>query len=220
MSKPNECEVNQALCHQINVMGTRHVSEACSIVNARLVFLSTDFVFGDHGPYSEEDLYDPVNYYGQSKMEAEQWIMDAGLPFSIVRTVLVYAAQKDGMQPTFLQWVKARLEQGQTLRVFTDQLRTATYVLDLVKSLETIIQQQASGIFHICGREVLSPYQMACAVAKGLGYDNRKIEPVTRADFQEAARRPRNSTLKIDKANRELGFNPKSFFEVLPLLIA
>jgi dTDP-4-dehydrorhamnose reductase len=218
MSKPNDCEVQQEFCYDVNVQATKYVADACTSIGCKLIFMSTDFVFGDDGPYAETDAYAPVNYYGQSKVLAEQLVQHSTLHWAIVRTVLVYGKQLSGLSPTFPQWVKGQLEKGSAIRVFTDQFRTATYVLDLVKGIDAIIQQNATGIFHVCGEETFTPYDIACKVATYFNYDTALVQPATRADFAEPARRPIRSTLHITKAKTELGFQPHSFSEALPLI--
>jgi len=218
MSKPNDCEFQQELCYDVNVQATKYVVDACKVIGCKLIFMSTDFVFGDDGPYTETDTYAPVNYYGQSKWWARQLVQDSTLNWGIVRTVLVYGKQLAGLSPTFPQWVKGQLEKGSTIRVFTDQFRTATYVLDLVKGIDAILQKNATGIFHICGEETFTPFDIACKVATHFNYDAALVQPVTRADFAEAARRPIRSTLHIAKAKSECGYQPHSLSEVLPYI--
>ncbi|HSC52085.1 MAG TPA: SDR family oxidoreductase [Phnomibacter sp.] len=215
MSKPNDCELQQELCYQVNVEATQYVIDACKATKSKLLFMSTDFVFGDNGPYAEEDQYAPVNYYGESKMLAEQFVKESGLHWAIVRTVLVYGKQEPGMQPTFPQWVSGQLQQGKNIKVFTDQLRSATYVQDLVCGIDAIVQQNAKGIFHIAGEEVYTPYGIAQLVAAHFAYNPELVQPATRADFAEPARRPICSTLDITKAKSELGYKPHSLSAVL-----
>lgn len=218
MSKPNDCEVQQALCYAVNVQATQHVVDACTANNCRLLFMSTDFVFGDDGPFAEDDAYNAVNYYGQSKVLAEAVVKNSGLHWSIVRTVLVYGPQLPGLHPTFPQWVWGNLQQGKPIRVFTDQYRTATYVADLVDGIAAITMQNATGVFHLCGEEIFTPFDIAQLVAVHGGFDTQLVQPVTRAEFTEPARRPIRSTLNIHKAKSELGFAPRSLSQVLPLL--
>jgi dTDP-4-dehydrorhamnose reductase len=216
MSKPNDCEVEQQLCYEVNVNATRYVVEACRQTGSRLVYMSTDFVFGDHGPFAEDDNYDPVNYYGHSKVLAEAIVKESELDWSIVRTVLVYGKQLPGLSPTFPQWVKLNLDQGKSIRVFTDQYRTPTYVPDLVNGINAIVKQEAAGIFHLCGAETFTPFDIAQRIVSHFGLNASLVQPVTRLEFAEKARRPIRSTLHIHKAASELGFVPRSLADVLP----
>ena len=219
MSKPNDCEEQQTLCYAVNVQATQHVIDACTAINCRLLFMSTDFVFGDNGPFTEDDAYNAVNYYGQSKVLAEGLVKNSGLLWSIVRTVLVYGPQLPGLNPTFPQWVWRNLQEGKTIRVFTDQYRTATYVADLTEGIVSIIEQKANGVYHLCGEETFTPFDIAQLVAAHGSFDAKLVQPVTRAEFAEPARRPIRSTLHIAKAKSELGYAPRSLSQVLPLLV-
>lgn len=218
MSKPNDCEVQQDLCTLINVDATARVIAVCKAMNCRLLFMSTDFVFGDNGPFAEDDVYDPVNFYGLSKVRAEEMVKASAIDWSIVRTVLVYGKQEAGMHATFPQWVKYNLEQGKAIRVFTDQFRTATYVEDLVDGIDRMVQQGAKGIYHLSGEEMTTPFDFARKVASFLGFHQSLVQPTTRLEMPETARRPIRSALTIEKAKSELGYAPRSLHEVLPSL--
>ncbi len=208
MSSPNVCEVEQDLTRKVNVDATRYLAEWAKEHGAHFLHLSTDFVFGDHGPFSEEDTYGPVNFYGQSKVEAEQAIMETGGRWAIIRPVLIYGYAYAGGHGSFPQWVKGELEAGNHIRVFTDQYRTATYVDDLVWGIDQIIRKEKTGKWHLCGPGIITPYHFALQIAVHLGLDQNLISPVTSGEMQELAKRPVHSTLHISKAQNELGFSP------------
>jgi len=216
MSKPNDCELQRELCYTTNVQATQHVIDACKAVGAKLIFMSTDFVFGHYGPYTETDAYCPVNYYGESKMMAEKLVAASGLQYAIVRTVMVYGEKLQGQNNTFLHWVKDNLEQQKPIRVFTDQYRSVTYVNDLCRGIESIIDKGFQGIVHLCGKEIYTPFELALQVANYFGFDKNLVLPVTKESFPEAAMRPENSVLSIDKANGELGYATTPLAAALP----
>jgi dTDP-4-dehydrorhamnose reductase len=97
--------------------------------------------------------------------------------------------------------------------VVSDQLRTPTYVGDICKGIQTIIDKEAAGAYHFAGKDVVSPYEMALATAKVVGLDAAMIEKVTADTFPEPVIRAKRSGLKIEKAQRELGYEPVSFEE-------
>src|SRR5690606_38796644 len=151
----------------------------------------TDFVFdGKEGPYKEDDVPAPVNYYGESKLAAEEIIQQGNAHWAIVRTVLVYGNILAGTRSNVVTWVKDNLEQWKNIKVVDDQVRTPTYVEDLSKSILLIIQHNAEGIYHISGKEVLTPYQMAVQVADYFSLDKSLMEKVNAATFSQPARRP------------------------------
>jgi len=220
MSKPNDCELQKELCHKVNVQGTHYVMEACKSIGAKLIFTSTDFVFGHYGPYTEAHDYCPVNYYGESKVLAEKLVIASGLPYAVVRTVMVYGKKLQGQNNTFLHWVKENLQQQKAIKVFTDQYRSVTFVNDLCSGIESIISKCFVGIVHLCGAEVFTPFQLAVAVADYFNFDKSLLLPVTKETFPEMAVRPQNSVLIIDKAMHQLNYRATRLKNALPQIFA
>jgi dTDP-4-dehydrorhamnose reductase len=215
MGKPDECEQNQMQAYVVNVEGTVHLLINAAEHKSFFIFVSTDFVFdGERGMYKEEDQRRPVNYYGRTKMEAEDAVMNYEYDWSIVRTVLVYGKPQTG-RDNLLTVVKNKLEKGESYNVFNDQVRTPTYVEDLADSITTIIEKRATGVLHISGEEILTPYKMAIKTAERFQLDKSLINKVTAADLSQPARRPLKTGFNIDKAKKELGFQPTPFSEGL-----
>ncbi|MCW3113325.1 MAG: family NAD(P)-dependent oxidoreductase [Segetibacter sp.] len=210
LSKPDECENDKKYCLQVNVDATNHLltSGKC-----HFIYISTDFVFGEDGPHGEDAETGPLNFYGESKLLAEKMVAQSGQKFTIVRPVFIYGAAGPGMRPSFLHWVKNNLEQRKQIKVVSDQSRTPTYAEDICKGIEKIMSGGFVGFYNLAGKDILSPYEMAIKTAKVLGLDTSLIENVTAETFPEAVRRAKRSGLKIDKARRELGYDPVSFEE-------
>jgi dTDP-4-dehydrorhamnose reductase len=127
---------------------------------------------------------------------------------------LVYGHPRGGRE-NILTTVTAKIKNGEEVKIFNDQLRTPTYVEDLAGAIKTIIDKRATGIFHISGKDVLTPYEMAVAAAKHLNLNERLIKKVTEKDFDQPARRPLKTGFDISKAKSLLGYNPISFQEGL-----
>jgi len=213
MSKPNDCHFNQEECILQNVTATNYIINSCKYSGANLLYLSTDFIFGENGPHSEEDIPLPLNFYGESKLKAEKLVKNSGLHWAIVRPVLIYGKQLPGTPPSFLQWVKNSLEKKQPIKVVNDQFRTPTLVTDICEGIYSIIQHDEQGVFHLSGNEILTPYQMAIMLAKEYQLDETLITAVTSDTFPEPVKRTKHSGLKNDKAKKVLGFNPRSFVD-------
>jgi dTDP-4-dehydrorhamnose reductase len=215
MGKPDECEAQQWQAYLVNVEGTVTLLMNAADQRSFFVYVSTDFVFdGSKGSYREEDKTGPVNYYGKTKQEAEEAVMEYEGDWAIVRTVLVYGQLLSG-RSNILTIVKDKLEQGQSYNVVDDQFRTPTYVEDLADGIVRIVNRQAKGIYHLSGEDLLTPYQMALLTADHLGLDKNLIHRATAADFSQPARRPANTSLIIEKAKQVLGYAPVSFEEGL-----
>ncbi len=215
MSKPDECELDKEKAYRVNVEGTMNLLEKAVIHNCFFSFISTDFIFdGERGNYSEEDLAAPVNYYGQTKLMAEEKVHAYKGDWNIVRTVLVYGKPNGGRQ-NLLTVIEDKLKKGEGYSVFNDQLRTPTYVGDLANGIIAAIEKKATGIFHIAGKDQLTPYEMACKTADFLGLDKGLISKITEQDMKQTARRPPKTGFDISKAKKLLNYNPISFSEGL-----
>lgn len=215
MSKPDECELNKEAAFKTNVTGTVHLLREAGAIQCFFIFLSTDFVFsGEKGMYNEEDETGPVNYYGETKLLAENEVKKYVFGQSIVRTVLVYGKPVSGRSNILTNTANA-LQKGEQLKIFDDQVRTPTYVEDLAHGITKIIEQKTKGIYHISGEDVFTPYQMSLAVAKYLNLDASLIAKVTEAEFQQPAKRPLKTGFDISKAKKDLNYRPVPFEEGL-----
>lgn len=219
MTQVDDCERNKDLCWDTNVAATRYLLHAAEKQNTFFVFLSTDFVFdGLQGPYAEEDAVNPISYYGSSKVAAESMVRNSKLQWAIVRTVLVYGVAADPKRSNIITWVKNNLEQGKKLKVVDDQWRTPTLVQDLAIGCKLVADKKAAGIFHISGKETLTPYQMAIQTAGYFKLNTQLLEKVDAKSFTQPAKRPAKTGFVIDKAVKELGFAPHSFEEGLEIV--
>ena len=215
MTQVDECELNKIDCYNINVTATRFVVEAAKEVNAKLLYVSTDFIFdGSAGPYSEEDQPKPLNYYGSTKLSAETEVMESGLHWAIARTVLVIG-NAVGTRSNIISWVKDKLGKGERIKVVNDQFRTPTFTEDLAKGILLILEKNARGIYHISGKDLLTPYDIALKTAAHFRLDNSLIEKADVTSFSQPAVRPPRTGFHIDKARRDLGYEPLSFDEGL-----
>ncbi|MBP8115172.1 MAG: SDR family oxidoreductase [Chitinophagaceae bacterium] len=215
MSKTDECEDNRELAFNVNTQGTINLLMAAKSMSSFFIFISTDFVFdGLKGMYNEDDVPGPVNYYGQTKLLAEEKVKEYAGAWCILRTVLVYGRPQQG-RDNLLTLVKKKNENGELYKVFTDQLRTPTYVEDLAKAIISVMENKATGIFHISGIDQLSPFQMVIKMADLLSLNKELIIPITKDDLKEKAIRPPYTGFDISKAKSFLNYSPVSFDEGL-----
>jgi dTDP-4-dehydrorhamnose reductase len=214
MTNVDECELNQAACWQHNVTAVAHVVAACAEHKVHLTHLSTDFIFsGEEGPLAEDAEPGPVNFYGQSKLAAEQLVRASSGAWAIARTVLVYGVAHEYGRTNIVVWVRDSLRAGKPIKVVDDQWRTPTLAEDLAQGCWLLARQGAQGIYHISSDELLTPYAMALRVAGHFGLDQGLIEKVNASTFSQPARRPARTGFVIDKARRDLGYAPHTFAE-------
>lgn len=215
ISKVDDCELNQWEAYRANTEATVTLLENAEEYKSFFVFVSTDFIFdGERGMYKEGDIPNPINFYGKTKLDAEEAVEEYKYDWAIVRTVLVYGKPQAG-RANILTIVKDKLEKGETYNVVDDQLRTPTYVEDLADGIVAVIEKKAKGVYHLSGEDILTPYQMAVKAAEYLGLDETLIKKVTAKDFSQPAKRPPKTGFVIDKAKKELGYRPLSFDEGL-----
>jgi dTDP-4-dehydrorhamnose reductase len=219
MTQVDEAELNQEICERINVQGTSHIVLNAELYSKKLVYISTDFVFdGEKGNYAEQDDMSPVNWYGFTKMQAESIVETSDLPWAIVRTCLVYGNMLHGTRSNIISWVKDNLTAGKQIKVVSDQVRTPTYVEDLARGVLQIIEQEATGTYHLAGKDVLTPYDMAVKTADLLALDKNLMTKVDGSSFKQPGRRPLKTGFNISRARKELGFEPTSFDDALKLM--
>ncbi len=220
MTQADDCERNKDACWMANVSATRFLLHAAEKAGSFFLFLSTDFVFdGLAGPYREDDPVNPINYYGASKAAAERIVKQAKIPWAIARTVLVYGVADDPRRSNIISWVKTNLEQKKKIKVVVDQWRTPTLVQDLAEGCKLIIDKKAEGVFHLSGKDMLTPYDMAEKVADYLGLDKKLFEKVDASSFRQPAQRPAKTGFVIEKAEQALGFAPHGFEEGLKIVV-
>ncbi len=220
LTQVDECEQQPIKAWEINVTATRFIVDAAKKINAFVIFVSTNFVFdGLSGPYKEEDTVNPVSYYGSTKVAAEKAVAESGLQYAIVRTCLLYGNILFGTRSNVISWVKENLEQGKKIKVVSDQWRTPTYIEDLAKGILLIAEKKVVGLFHISGKDFLSPYDMAMATADYLHLDKSLIEKVDASVFTQPAKRPATTGFVINKAKEVLDYSPLSFIEGLKKML-
>ncbi|MBB1283952.1 SDR family oxidoreductase [Flavisolibacter sp. BT320] len=215
ISKPDECELNREAAFLSNVTGTINLLEAAADFRSHFIFMSTDFVFsGEKGFYNEEDERGPVNYYGQTKLLAEDEVAKYPFSWSLVRTVLAYGKTFSGRENIVTNTAKA-LREGRRLKIFDDQWRTPTYIEDLAAGIVSIIEKRAGGTYHLSGEDLRTPYDVAVETAHFLHLDTSLITAVKAEEFDQQAARPPKTGFDISKAKRDLDFQPLTFSEGL-----
>jgi len=219
MTNVDQCESEQEKCRILNVEAVKTLVNLAEEFSFFLLHLGTDFIFdGENGPYDELATPNPLSFYGQSKWDADQLLLQSKAKWAIARTILVYGIAEDMSRSNIILWVKKNLEEGKTIQVVTDQWRTPTLAEDLALGCFLIVEKEATGIFHISGKDLLTPYDMAIATADFFGLDKNLIAKADSSNFSQPAKRPARTGFMIKKAERLLGYQPKSFEEGIATL--
>jgi dTDP-4-dehydrorhamnose reductase len=219
MTQVDLCETERDACVANNVTAVEYLVNACEANNVRLIHVSTDFIFdGSHGPLDEQAEPKPVNFYGESKLAAENLILKSEIHWCILRTVLVYGITADMSRSNIVLWVKKSLEEGKKISVVNDQWRTPTLAEDLATGCYLAAIKEATGIYNISGEDFITPYDIATRTARFFGLDSSLITATDSTKFKQPATRPLKTGFIIDKAKRELGYKPHSFEEGLRVI--
>jgi dTDP-4-dehydrorhamnose reductase len=219
MTNVDQCETDREGCWKANVTAVENIIEACQLFNIRLVHVSTDFIFdGSRGPLDETATPAPVNYYGESKLAAEELILKSTASWCILRTVLVFGITRDMSRSNIVLWVKNNLEQGKNIQVVSDQFRTPTLAEDLAMGCYLAATKNAKGIYNISGKDFLSPYDIAIHVARFFNLNDSLITKTDSSQFKQPAKRPLITGFIIEKARKHLEYEPHSFVEGLKIL--
>ncbi len=219
MTNVDACETDRRGAWAVNVWGVETLAEAALAVGARLIHVSTDYVFdGDAGPYPEEAAPRPLNWYGATKAGGERAVL-ANSQHMVVRTIVLYG-HAPGARPNFVSWLWRELREGRRVRAATDQWGNPTLADDLAAALRGLTEAGASGLVHYGGSSFLTRYEMALAVADALGAPAELIAPVTTCKLGQRALRPLRSGLVTERAGVALGRVPVDFTDGLRTALA
>jgi len=188
----DQAEVERELCYQVNVKGTKYVAEAAKESDAKMLYISTDYVFDGQGeePFEITDQPNPINYYGETKYQGEQEVQKLLDKFFIIRTSWVFGEHGDNFVKTMLKLGRERDE----ISVVADQYGSPTYTGDLADLIVDMIKTNKYGIYHATNEGFCSWYEFAKEIFKAANIDVR-VRPVSSEEFETIAKRPYNSRL-------------------------
>jgi dTDP-4-dehydrorhamnose reductase len=189
-----EREYDQA--YLVNAVGSQYIAIASEEIGAKLVFISTDYVFDGKSdvPYSEDDQSNPASIYGKSKLAGEQYVQSYSSKYFIVRTSWLYGRYGNNFVKTMLKLSKGR----DMLTIVNDQIGSPTYTVDLVNFLSELIQTDQYGIYHASNTGSCTWYDFACAIFEEK-HKLVRITPCTTEEYKSSAPRPQYSVLEHAK---------------------
>lgn len=199
-------ERNREETKKINVGGTKIVVELCQNFKSRLIYISSNAVFDGRTPlYSETTPVNPINYYGQLKIDAENVVRESGVPWAIVRPILMYGWPYPGERDNPVVWWLRSLENSQPIKVVDNVFSKPLPAWSCADVIWALIKENRTGIYHVAGRDHISLYQFALLTAAVFGLDASLIEPVPDSYFPEIAPRPQDTSFDTTKMETELG---------------
>ncbi len=193
------CETQRELSWRVNVDGTSNVATACHEFGARLIHVSTEYVFdGEAGPYTEEDLPRPISYYGLTKLESENAVREQCSDWAIGRTTVLFG-HAPNVRRSFVAWMVDRLSRGERIRVVDDQIGSPTLADNLAQMLLAILDSDRGGVFNTVGDTILDRHAFAIMTAKLFGLDPGLIDRIKTVELNQPAPRPLKAGLVMDK---------------------
>lgn len=218
LEKLDEKAFNVNNAFATNTIGSKNIAEITEEVGAKLIYVSTDFIFdGKEDFYTEESKPMPINWYGQTKYWGEI-LSEMCSELLIIRPSYPYG-YSSAVKKDFL-WTLIELFKSQTeISLVGDYIITPTFIDDIVLGIEFSINSDLSGIFNLCGGDSKTSFEIGKIISKGMGFGNIKINKTTGEEFyKDRARRPFKTIMKNDKLERA-GFKTKTFIEAFNLIL-
>lgn len=200
---------------RVNVDATANLVRLAKRTGKNLLYISTDYVFsGDKESYVETDFPEPLSWYGRTKWEGEKLVLEVGKKGLVVRIANPYGGDEGGKKD-FVQKILERLNHKEQVIAPADQKLVPTFLEDIVMAIYRLVNLHESGIYHVVGEDVVTPFEAATQIAEVWGFDPQLVVPTTFAKyFAGRAQRPQRAILKHDKIS-ELGIKMRSFREGL-----
>lgn len=197
------CESRPRLAEEVNIRGTLNLLKRTKERNAKLVFLSTDYIFdGENGPYKEDDKPAPINVYGRTKLEAEGAIKGILKDYLIVRTAQLYGRDFHGKNSTVK--IIRNMQNNKKVYAADDFYCTPTYVGSLSKSIVELVEKDKADVYHLSGTDFINRYEYVNKIADIFMLDKNVIKRVKLKDLHLKAKRPKKAGLKVDKIKKEM----------------
>ncbi len=209
------CESQRERAFSVNADGAGHVARGCRSAGARLIHLSTDYVFDGTSrvPYTEESPPRPLNVYGESKLRGEQSIQETGGNHLILRTAWLYGRQGKNFVDTILRLASRQEE----LRVIDDQRGPPTFTRDLSRAMAQLLDKDVRGILHVTNSGSCSWFEFTQKILKTKRIPGREIQviPISSRELNRPARRPSNSVLDCSRFQKITGAKMRPWDEAL-----
>lgn len=210
------CEEHHEQAALVNSTAVSNIRENAEKYDAKLVHISTDYVFDGKktNQYTEKDIPNPISFYGESKLQGEKSLYNSN--HVILRPSVVYGwtpleltgtVSSSGKSMNFAMWLLTKLNKKEPLKIVTDQFATATLADTLAESAIKIDEANGSGLYHVSGLSCESRFEFSKKLAKEFGYDENLIQPTDSSQFKQKAKRPSYSCLDCSKAINDFNLN-------------
>lgn len=214
----DRCETEPEWAHQVNVEGPRYLARAARLTGAEIVHIGTDYVFDGEkeGFYTQDDEPRPLSVYGRTKLGGEAAVLEESERVYLVRSSWIFGRGGKNFGSRVIEYARS----GATLKGVTDQTSIPTYGPDLARRIDEILRRGVHGLYHVTNTGPGTWFEFARLALDLAGMPEVEVQPVTRAELNQAAARPRNSAMRCLLSER-LGFAPlRPWRDALAELIA
>ncbi|UCH88792.1 MAG: SDR family oxidoreductase [Thermoplasmata archaeon] len=209
------CEAHKEEALAANVEATRNISDICTEIGTKVIFISTDVIFdGTETEYKETSEPKPLNYYAETKVEGESIILQNSANL-IARISFLYGWNVSDRRLNFVTWVLNNLKLGNEIDLYMDHYRNGTFMDDAARLLLMMYMRGLSGIYHLAGKYCMNRFEMGELVCEVFGYDKEHLVAKSLEEASWIAKRPTRVCMDVSKAEEDLGLNLLSFRESL-----
>jgi dTDP-4-dehydrorhamnose reductase len=209
----DECESQVEKALAVNADGMRHIALGALRCRAKVVYVSTDYVFDGEKeePYVESDLPNPLNVYGRSKLQGERYVQQLAEDGVIVRTQWLFGKHGNN----FVTFVLRQAREKKELSIVDDQTGSPTYTVDLAKAISALVQHDARGIFHVANSGTCTWFTFGQSILESSGMAGVSIRPISSKELNRPAIRPPYSGLNCQKLKQVTGLTLRPWSEAL-----
>lgn len=221
IGSPDYAEKHRKETKDINIIGTQKVLSICEKFGAKFIYISSNGIYdGERAPYGEESKAEPINYYGKVKLQAETVTKQAKTQQVIVRPILMYGWNHPFERLNIVTQAILKLEKGEVMHAYDDVYANPLFNYSCATAIWKIIKKEKYDVFNIAGADRASIYQLLRKVAEIFNLDGNLIKPVQQGFFNELVKRPKDTSFKTKKMEKELDLKPLSLDEGLRLMKA
>ncbi len=197
------------ICYQVNALGAKNIAGVSKNFDTHLVHISTEYVFDgtkENSPYTEEDKPNPINWYGQTKLKGEQFVLDNGSKAVVMRISMPFSSHYE-LKKDIARFFLEQLKKGSQIKAIEDQRVTPTLVNDIANALKVLMENQSTGIYHVSSRDSVSPLEFAKTIAETFHLNYSLINSINFDEFNKnkKAKLLKYSWLNPTKFEKEFG---------------
>lgn len=214
------CETHKNEAYRVNVEGTKNIIDAAENIGAKLIFMSSNAIYdGINYPYNEKSKARPINFYGKTKIEAENLIINSKVNYTILRLMTMYGWPQPEGRTNPVTWIIDKLRKGESINVVNDIYNNHLWAGQAADVIWKIIKNNTDmNIYNVAGKDCISRFELALKVAKVFDLNSSLVSPVDGSFFQNIVARPKNTCFNTAKIENEFKIKPLTVNEGLELM--